>query len=138
MAIKAFSGNVPPSKVVGGLIFPSKTSDLDTRVYEDNDFEEVSKSRFLVGTADVIYVDEVSKWREGIPGWEATPTESNLHSADGSPMPRANCSQALSTSSQTPSEVCVGLHKMVMASQVAAAPSKQLNKERTSHTTLYH
>ena len=38
------------------------------RDYEDDDSEEVSKGRFLVGTEDVIDVDEVSKCREGIPG----------------------------------------------------------------------
>ena len=57
--------------------------------YEDNDFEEVSKGRFLVGTEDVLDVDEVSKCREGIPGWEATPAENNSH-ADGSPRPRVH------------------------------------------------
>ena len=34
--------------------------------YEDDDSEELSKGRCLVGTEDVIYVDEVSKCMEGI------------------------------------------------------------------------
>ena len=87
MAIKAFSGNVSPSKAASDLIFPSKTSGLAIRDYEDDDFEEVSKGRFLMGTEDVLDVDEVPKCREGIPGWEATPTENNSHAADGSPSP---------------------------------------------------
>ena len=101
MAIKSLSGNVPPSKAVSAFIFPSKTSGLATRDYEEDEFKEVSKDRFLVGTEDIIDVDKVSRCREGIPGWEATPTENNSHAADGSPMPHAHCSQALSTSSQT-------------------------------------
>ena len=61
MAIKSLSGNVPPSKAVSAFIFPSKTSGLATQDYEDDDFKEVSKGRFLVGTEDVLDVDEVSK-----------------------------------------------------------------------------
>ena len=68
MAIKSLSGNVPPSKAVSVFIFPSKTSGLATQDYEDDDFNKVSKGRFLVGTEDVLDVDEVSKCREGIPG----------------------------------------------------------------------
>ena len=90
MAIKAFSGNVPPSKAVSALIFPSKMNSLATRDYEDTDFEEVSKGHFLVGSEDVIDVDEVLKCREGIPGWEATPTKNNSNAADGSPRPRVH------------------------------------------------
>ena len=60
MAIKSLSGNVLPSKAVSALIFPSKTSGLATRDYEDDDFEEVSKGRFLVGTEDVLDVYELS------------------------------------------------------------------------------
>ena len=63
MAIKSLSGNVPLSKAVSVLIFPSKMSGLATQDYEDDDFDEVSKGRFLVGTEDVIDVDEVSKGR---------------------------------------------------------------------------
>ena len=37
------------------------------RDYEDDGFEEVSKGRYLVGTEDVLDVDEVSECREGIP-----------------------------------------------------------------------
>ena len=59
--------NVPPSKAVSALIFPSKTNGLAMRDYEDDDFEEVSKGRYLVGTEDVLDVDEVLKCREGIP-----------------------------------------------------------------------
>ena len=54
MAIKSLSGNVPPSRAVRALIFPSKTSGLATRDYEDDDSEEVSKGHFLVGTEDVL------------------------------------------------------------------------------------
>ena len=90
MAIKAFSSNVPPSKAASNLIFPSKTSGLATWDYEDDDFEEVSMGRLLVGTEDVLDVDEVLKCREGIPEWEATPTENNSHAADGSPSPRVH------------------------------------------------
>ena len=61
-----------------------------TKDYEDNDFEEASKGRFLVGTEDVIDIDEVLKCRERIPGSEATPTENNSHAADGSPRPRVH------------------------------------------------
>ena len=66
-AIKSLSDNVPLSKAVSVLIFPSKTSCLAMQDYEDDDFDKVSKGRFLVGTEDVIAVDEVSKCREGIP-----------------------------------------------------------------------
>ena len=90
MAIKSFSGNIPPSKAVSALIFPSKTSGLATRDYKEDDFEEVSKGCFLVGTEDVIDVDKVSRCREGIPRWEVTPTENNSHAADGSPRPRVH------------------------------------------------
>ena len=38
------------------------------RDYKDDDSEEVSKGHILVGTEDVMDVDEVSKCREGIPG----------------------------------------------------------------------
>ena len=68
MAIKAFSEcNRSSSKVVSALIFPSKTSGLDTGDYKDDDFEEVSKGRYLVDTEDILDEDEVSKCREGIP-----------------------------------------------------------------------
>ena len=90
MAIKAFNDKVPPSKAVRDLIFPSKTSSLAMRDYEDDDSKEVSKGRFLVGTEDVLDVDEVPKYREGIPGWDATPTENNSHAADGSPRPHVH------------------------------------------------
>ena len=60
------------------------------RNYEDDDLEEVSKNRSLVGTEDTIDIDEVLKCKEGIPWWEATPTENNSHSADGSPRPRVH------------------------------------------------
>ena len=74
MAIKSLSGNVPPSKAVRALIFSSKTSGLGTRDNEDDDSEEVSKGRFLVGTEDVLDIDEVSKCaRKG--------------SLDGKPLP---------------------------------------------------
>ena len=75
MALKAFSGNVPPSTAVSALIFPLKTSGLSMRDYEDDNFEEVSKSRFLVGTEDVIGVDEVSKCREGFPDRKPHPLQ---------------------------------------------------------------
>ena len=88
MAIKLLSGNVPPS--CERLDFSSKTSGLATRHYEEDDFEEMSKGRVLVGTEDVLDVDEVSKCREGIPGWEATPTKNNSHTADGSPRPHVH------------------------------------------------
>ena len=42
---------------LSALNFFSKTSGLATRDYEDDDFEEVSKGRFLVGTEDVIDVN---------------------------------------------------------------------------------
>ena len=57
---------VPPSKAERYI--SSKSSGLATRDYEDDDSEELSKRRFLVGIEDVIDVDEVSKSREGIPG----------------------------------------------------------------------
>ena len=79
---------------MSALIFPSKTSGLATRDYEDDDFEEVLKGHFLMGAEDVLDVDEVSKCREGIPAWKATPTKNNSHAADGSPMH---------------TEVCIGL-----------------------------
>ena len=60
MAIKSLNGNVPPS--CERLDFSSKTSALATRHYEEDDFEEMSKGRFLVGTdQDVLDVDEVWK-----------------------------------------------------------------------------
>ena len=59
------------SKAVSALIFPSKTSGLAMRDYQDDDFEvigiEVSKGCYLVGTEDILDVDDVSKRREGIP-----------------------------------------------------------------------
>ena len=39
---------------MSALIFFSKMSGLATRDYKDDDFKEVSKGRFLVGTEDVI------------------------------------------------------------------------------------
>ena len=75
------------SKAVSALIFPTKTSSLATRDDKDDGLEEVSKGCFLMGTEDAIDVDEVSKCREGIPRWKATPTENNSHAADGSPRP---------------------------------------------------
>ena len=61
MAIKVFNDTVPLSKPVRDL------SSLAMRDYED-DSEEVSKGCFLVGTEDVLDIDEVPKYREGIPG----------------------------------------------------------------------
>ena len=110
MEIKSLCCNVCSPVLNCKRFISSKTSSLAMRDYEDDDSEEVSKGRFLVGTEDVIDVDEVSKCREGIPGWKATPTENNSHAADGSPMPRAHCSQVLSTSPQTPS---LSSHKTV-------------------------
>ena len=88
MAIKAFSEcNQSPSKAVSALIYPSKTSSLDTGDYADNDFKEVSKGRYLVDTDDVLDEDEVSKCRGGIPALQIV---------------YQHCSQAqTSTSSQT-------------------------------------
>ena len=68
MAIKAFSGNVSPSKAASDLIFPLKMSGLAMQDYKDDDFVEVLKGHFLVGTEDVLDVDEVSKCRVEIPG----------------------------------------------------------------------
>ena len=93
MAIKLLSGNISPSKAVSALIFPSEMSGLATRDYEDDNFEEVSKGRFLVGTEDVLDVDEMSKCAgKGSLGGEP-PTENNSHAADGSPIPRVHTAQ---------------------------------------------